>query len=126
MGKRPGPPAGLGAAGRRLWRAVQADYDLTTPETELLRQACQVADLIARLEAELAGDDLVVPGSRGQPAINPVVDRLTAQRRLLESLIRSLALPFPEEHQGAVRTPARVAAAQERWRRERGGRGPVA
>lgn len=122
---RPGPPAGLGAAGRRLWRAVTGDYDLTVPETELLRQAAQVMDLIARLEAELAGDDIVVAGSRGQPAVNPLVDRLTAQRRLLESLIRSMALPFPDEHRGSVRTPARVAAAQERWRQERG-HGPVA
>jgi hypothetical protein len=99
---------------------VVADYDLSTPELELLRQACGVADLVARVEAELAADDLVVPGSRGQPVISPLVDRLTALRRLLESLIRSMALPFPDEHQGRRRSPAQVAAAQQRWRQERG------
>jgi hypothetical protein len=108
-----------------LWAAVLADYELTTPETELLRQACQVADLIARLEAQLAADDLVVPGSRGQPAVNPPVDRLTTQHRVLEPLIRSMQLPFPDEDVGKRRSPAAVAAAQDRRRRERG-RGPVA
>ena len=124
MSKHARTPAGLGAHGQRLWKAVQADYDLTVPEAELLRQACGVSDLIARLELALAADDLVVPGSRNQPAVNPLVDRLIALRRLEESLIRSLCLPFPEEREGRLRTPARVAAAQERWRKERG-RGQV-
>jgi hypothetical protein len=108
-----------------LWADVLADYELTTPELELLRQAAQVADLIARLEAELAADALVVPGSRGQPVTNPLIDRLTMQRRVLESLIRGMSLPFPDEHRGRRRSPAAVAAAQARWRKERG-RGPVA
>jgi hypothetical protein len=94
-----------------------ADYELSVPETELLRQACQVSDLIGRLEAALAADDLIQPGSRGQPVANPLVDRLTAQRRLLESLIRSLALPMPGEHEGRRRSPQQVAAVTERWRR---------
>jgi hypothetical protein len=117
---RPRAPAGLGAAGRRLWASVLADYDLSVPELELLRQAAGVADLIARASAQLADDDLMVAGSRGQPVVNPLVWHVASQRRLLESLIRSMALPFPDEHAGRRRSPAQVAAAQERWRKDRG------
>lgn len=118
-------PQGLGAAGRRLWRLVLRDYDLTVAELELLGQACRTADLIARLDALLAADDLVVAGSRGQPAVNPLAGQVAVQRRVLDALLRSLALPFPDEHEGSRRSPAAVAAAQQRWRKERG-RGQMA
>ena len=121
---RRGRPRGLGPAGRRLWAAVLGDYELTVSETELLRQACQTVDVIARCEAQLAAEDVMVPGSRNQPVVNPLLAQVASQRRLLESLIRSLSLPFPEEHDGRPRSPAGVSAALERWLRERG-RGQV-
>ena len=116
---RPRAPKGLGPAGRRFWKAILADYDLSAGEVELLRQACRVVNLVDRADEALAADNLVVPGSRGQPVINPLAGETATQRRVLEHLIRSMALPWPGEDEGHVRSPAAREAAQQRWREQR-------
>ena len=70
MTQRDPPPAGLKTAGRRLWRAVVDDYDLTAPELEILRQAARTADVLDRLAVLVAGDELVdVESGRAAAAV---------------------------------------------------------
>jgi hypothetical protein len=115
-------PAGLGAAGRRLWRDVLAVYELAPGEMEMLRQAARVADVITRLDAELAqAPGLTTVGSTGQPRSHPLLDSLAAQRRVLAECIRSMALPFPDEERGRRRVPAAAESARERWRQRGAG-----
>jgi hypothetical protein len=106
-----------------LWRSVLADYDLNPGEVETLRQACRVADQLARIDATLLDcDDLVVEGHHGQPRAHPLLATSADQRRVLDALLRSLALPMPDEAEGRRRSPQARAAAQARWRREVEGR----
>jgi hypothetical protein len=55
--KRPAAPGELGDAGRRVWRHIwqelRADMELDEREAIILREACGVANDIARLDALL-------------------------------------------------------------------------
>lgn len=115
------PPASLDQAGRALWRAVTGAYDLAPHEAELLRQACRVTDNLARIDAVLIEDAPVVEGYNGQPRAHPLLSASADQRRVLDSLFRSMALPMPDETTGRRRSPAAREAAQARWRAQRSG-----
>ena len=117
---RPKPPLSLDEPGRALWRAVTGAYELAPHEAELLRQACRVADLIARLDAALMDSEVIVEGHAGQPRAHPLIQASADQRRVLDALFRSMALPMPDETAGRRRSPSAAAAAQARWR-ARGG-----
>lgn len=120
-------PEGLGKAGRAFWRSVITVYELSPAELATLAQAARVVDVLARLDAELAGaDGMTVTGSTGQPKAHPLLSASADQRRVLDSLLRSLNLPMPGEAEGHRRSPAAQAAAQARWRAERDRRGSLA
>lgn len=113
-------PAGLGAAGRRLWRSVTPEYDLFPAELALLEQACRTVDTIALMDAELAVTGVMTEGAMGQPRPNGLLSQLVEHRKVLNQLLVSLALPMPGEEYGAIRSPQQHAAAQARWRAEYG------
>lgn len=117
---RPRPPQSLDQAGRTLWRSFTGPYELAPAEAELLRQACRVADNLARIDAVLMDSELVVEGYGGQPRAHPLLAVSADQRRVLDALFRSMALPMPDETTGRRRSPAAVASAQARWRAQRG------
>lgn len=115
----PRAPQGLGQAGRRFWRAITGVYELSPSETESLRQAVRVVDLLERIDAQRVAEDLTVVGSVGQQKSHPLLAASEAQRRVLEVLLNALALPLPDELVGRRRSPAATAAAQARWRERR-------
>lgn len=121
--RRPKAPESLDVAGKALWRSVLADYDLSAAEVETLRQACRVVDVLARIDVALMDSELVVEGHHGQPRAHPLLAASADQRRVLDGLFRSMALPLPDESAGRRRSPAAVAAAQARWREQRQARG---
>lgn len=88
-----------------------ADYELSAAEVETLRQACRVADNLARIDTALADSDVIVAGYNGQPRANPLLAAGADQRRVLDGLFRSLALPMPDEQEGRRRSPAARTAA---------------
>jgi hypothetical protein len=98
-----------------------AAYVLAPHEAELLRQACRVADQLARIDAVLMDSELVVEGYAGQPRSHPLLQVSADQRRVLDALFRSMALPMPGETEGRRRSPAAAASAQARWRGQRNG-----
>jgi hypothetical protein len=118
--RRPKAPEGLAEGGRALWRAITGEYELSPGELETLRQACRVTDLLARLDAVLMTEDPVQESAAGTPKAHPLLAASADQRRLLAGLFRDMALPMPDEAEGHRRAPAAVAAAQARWRAQRG------
>ncbi len=113
----PRPPAGLGRRGRALWRDVMAAYHLDPAEAVVLEHAAGTLDLVAGLQAELAGlEDLVVTGSRGQPLPHPVIAELRRQRLALAQLLRALRLPDEAAEATSASVGGRHLAAA-RWQR---------
>lgn len=120
-------PAGLGAAGRRLWRDVTAGWDLSAPELVLLERAARTLDDVVRLERALVGESLVTVGSAGQARAHPLLPELARYRKLLADHLRQLALPDDDDGPPAASPQESPAtrrarhAAEARWRLERDG-----
>lgn len=90
----PEPPSTLGDAGRALWIGMTTRYSFrVADEIPVLAQWCAVGDLIDRLAAELADQDLIVRGSMGQPATNPLVASLHSARGQYAALAKQLRVP---------------------------------
>ena len=120
MSTRRRPPAGLDGPGRAFWRSVVEVYELAPAEYFLLGQAAAVVDLLARADDELKRDDLTTVGSVGQVKAHPLLASTVEMRRLLDTLVRGMALPYPGEDQGKRRSPVAQAAAAARWGRHDG------
>jgi hypothetical protein len=115
-------PAGLDAAGKRLWKSVVDVFDLDEEphKVQVLTQACRVADIIAELDEHAAEAPLTVKGSQGQPVIQPTLSEARFQRALLAQLLGRLGLPDNDEDEDDLRTRRRKAArtaAKARWDR---------
>jgi hypothetical protein len=112
-------PSGLGQAGKQLWRETVAGYELSPAELATLGRACRTADLLARVDEDLAGD-ITSEGSMGQVRSPPLLRSYVELSQVLDAQLRSLCLPLAGEDVGHRRSPAAVAAAQARWRDRRG------
>jgi hypothetical protein len=111
------PPRALEAAGRKLWRAVLGAYELRPDELIVLETACSCADLVAKLEAAMAGQPLVVKGSMGQEREHPLLSEQRQQRALLNRSLAQLRLPDVDgvDRGASARSVAARRAAQSRW-----------
>ena len=118
--KRPRPPVSLDIAGAALWRSVVTAYELSPAELAVLARCCRTVDVLARIDAQLMDSDLVVEGSVGQLRAHPLLVVKADQERVLDALLRGLALPMPGEDVGRRRSPAAAANAQRRWQEHRG------
>ena len=116
--RKPPAPPGLGLAGRALWKATVAEFELNPAELALLREAGRTADTLASLTAALSDTPLTVEGSTGQPRAHPLLAEARAQRRVLDQLCRALALPLAGEDVGRRRSPTAREAAIARWSRD--------
>ena len=118
----PRSPAGLGSRGKRLWKAILADFELGTTETEVLTLACRTLDRISALEDDLKHAPSIVLGSQGQPRPYPLAAELRAEVLLAGKLITQLGIPTdldPEDLHGSWQglTPSERGrkAAGRRW-----------
>lgn len=114
----PRTPKNLGAAGKALWSSIIPAYELRPDELRIFMDACREADLIARLEDELAVSPLMVKGSMGQEVISGLVSEVRQHRAVLAQLLGKLKIP--DSPAGAARKRAQVsdaarAAARARW-----------
>ena len=95
----PRPPKGLGTDGRALWSAVLTDYELSTHEGTLLREACRTADSLDDLQALLEAEGLTSETSQGK-RIHPALAELRQQRIALARLFAALHIPLGEDTTG--------------------------
>lgn len=116
MSSKPKPPASLDPAGKALWSAVVAKYDLRVDELAVLEAACKTADMIATLDKEWGalGKPFMTRGSMGQDVIHPLIGERRQQQAQLAALLGKLKLP-DDVTPGAATNPAR-AAAESRWK----------
>jgi hypothetical protein len=96
-------PAGLKTAGHRLWREIHRHLDLDQHESELLLQACRVADRLDALDAILTAEGLMRDGKPHPALVESRQQQLTFAR-----LIATLRLP--EDLEANVRPQRRGAA----------------
>src|SRR4051794_28702483 len=109
--KRPVAPRELGAAGKRVWRHVwaelQADLVLDEREQLILREACGVADDLAKLDGMLKA-------TKDQQAQLRVLSERRQQRLAYGRLLAQLELSGEPAKTPLQRRASRAAAA--RWR----------
>ena len=117
------PPPGLGAPGRRLWRAVVTDaadvgLELDGRDRFWLTSACKLADRAAVLEVELVDAPLMVKGSTGQMVSNPLMAEWRSHNQLAAQLLARLKLDTDEAAGGLqlIGGNRQRAAANRRWR----------
>lgn len=111
----PKPPAGIGKAGSKVWRAITSKYELRADELVTLEDVCAATDMIDELEAEWRdeGSPMTTSGSMGQKVIHPLIGELRAQRAARNALWRQLKLP--DDAAGEDEGNQHRDAAQSRW-----------
>jgi P27 family predicted phage terminase small subunit len=118
----PRAPAGLGSAGRSLWRSILGDlaagWELDARELYVLERACRCADDMAALEAAVKRDGETVTGSRGQVVVHPALAEVRQLRLLQLRLLGALEMTDPSESRPSTAAGRRASkAAQARWDR---------
>jgi len=89
---------------------------LSEAEGLLLEKACATADLLERVEAEVATGALVKAGSRGQPVADPLIQTQVELGAHLIRLLEALRVPFGEEDpEEAMTSQLARKAAMTRW-----------
>lgn len=88
-------PTTLADAGRNVWDAIVAKYDLRADELRTLEDVCAITDMISALSQawEDEGRPLTTKGSMGQLVIHPLIAEIKGQRMARNTLWRQLKLP---------------------------------
>jgi hypothetical protein len=108
----PRPPKGAGAAGKRLWAAVQRDFELGEHERALLGAMCRQVDRLDALEALIADEGLTVTG-HGTVKMHPAVVEARQTAIAVARIAACLRLPAGEEDDGET-AGASIHAPQRR------------
>lgn len=112
------PPKYLGRRGRRFWRRVTADFDLSDSEFELLTEACRCMDRLEALDTALRERGPFIPGSAGQEVLNPAAGEARQQQIVLHRLLAALKLQDDEGQDMGIpsaKVGAASTAAHARW-----------
>lgn len=114
------PPTDLKTAGKRLWASVHSDYELSSAETALLREACRATDELEILRQALLDSEVVSTGSMGQPVVNRLFDEIRKHRDSLAKTITAMNLPGDddeEETAASIRSEKASKAAKAKWQK---------
>ena len=104
------------SAGDRLRREILAAYELTPAELILLDQAVAVADVLERLNAQVATEGLTAFGSTRQTVASPLLAAQREHAKTLAALLGAIAVPAAGEDEGVSSTSkAAQRAAHVRW-----------
>jgi len=99
------PPVELGDAGRKLWADVLATYALEAHERVILREACEVTDLLSILNAQVRREGPTVPTPGGGIKSHPAEVAARANRIVLGRLLAHPRFPADDDAAGAPRGP---------------------
>jgi hypothetical protein len=106
--------------GSRLKAAVLEKYELDPGELLILDHAAELADLCARIDAEVAHAPLTTAGSKGQLVPHPLLLQQRKHHERLQRQLEALRLPAKDEVIGAATTSKSAQrAAQARWRKQK-------
>lgn len=95
--RRPPAPRSLGPAGKALWRATVAAYDLGPgAEPALLQAMCQAWDRHVEAQAILDAEGVVIATPQGSK-VNPAVAVADRMAQLTAKIARQLRLELPPE-----------------------------
>lgn len=110
-------PKNMGARGLRFWQKVTGAYRLRPDELVVLEDACREMALIDDLNAAMVGEPMMMSGSTGQPAVNPLIPELRQHRATLKALLAQLKLPDQSEDTVVEESRSTQArdAAKSRW-----------
>ena len=115
--KIPRAPAGLGKAGRALWRQIHTHVDLdNVAEATAVQAACRTADELDRLEADLADAPTMARGSRGQPVAHPLFAEVRSHRATLAAQLRHAGIFDLTADRNPDASASGRALAEARWR----------
>jgi hypothetical protein len=104
--KLPAPPQGAGTSGKRLWKAVHAEYLFEEHEMALLREAVRVVDQLDAFAALVERDGLLIEGPAGV-RVHPAAVESRQARIALARILAALQLPAGEDVQDGQRRPQR-------------------
>ena len=114
--KPPPAPPDLGPAGKAAWDRLTHAFAFHAGELAILELFCAARDRIATMETLLAETGVMIPGSRGQMVMSPLINQIAVQSTLADRLMLSLSLPADGEQVGQRRTPQAKLAANARWK----------
>ena len=114
--KPPPAPPDLGPAGKAAWDRLTHAFAFHAGELEILELFCAARDRIATMETLLAETGVMIPGSRGQMVMSPLINQIAVQSTLADRLMLSLSLPADGEQVGRRRSPQAKQAANSRWK----------
>jgi hypothetical protein len=108
-GTGPQPSRPLGEHGRKLWRDVVAEYDVSdVAGIELLTQACQACDRAEALAAHVGADGEIVRTPTGIKA-HPAIKEELACRGFIVRTLQKLGLNYEPLRAGPGRPPGSAA-----------------
>jgi P27 family predicted phage terminase small subunit len=91
--KIPKEPKHLKRAGRKLWRGILKDYEITeSHDLKLLGEACGCVDRIVEARAEIEKEGAYFTDRWGQPKPHPAHGVEKDNKILLARLLRELSL----------------------------------
>lgn len=111
----PNPPDDMGPRAKTLWRDVVAEFELRPDELEVLASACYAAQRASEIRKELAGMDILLPGSMGQLVANPLLSEVRNHESHVAAMLGKLKLKETESGVASTRSAGARAAAQKKW-----------
>jgi hypothetical protein len=105
----PQPLRKLGAPGLALWDGIQSEFRVDdVAGRELLMQACEAADRVARLAAKINADGEIIQTENG-PKAHPALKDELANRAFICRTLRQLGLNLE---------PTRPVGRPTAWRKQ--------
>ena len=108
------PPRKLGEVGSSLWQSIQSEYRIDDAAgIELLMQACEASDQIAKLAERIAKDGEVIKTENGLK-VHPALKEQLSHRSFIVRTLRALGLNLEPVRATAGRPTAWQRAQEDR------------
>jgi P27 family predicted phage terminase small subunit len=93
----PKPPQNLGTDGRRFWRTVTREYDVSPSELALLEQASHAYEHATSAWRTLADEGAVIQDRYGSPKQHPAVATANTFATLTARLAKQLGVELADD-----------------------------